>query len=217
MIAAEIMARAAADLNDLEHTRWPEPDLLGFVNDARRAVALLRPDALSETRAVELAAGNTRQVIPDDALRLLDVIRNLGADGVTPGQAVTLIKREALDAANLFWHGASGASTIDHFSFDERLPRVFYVSPPPAAGVHLDLALALAPADLSAASEDLGLPDTFAEPVREYLMYRAWGRNLSDATDRARAESHLSRFYLALGEEAKAAVLLSPNRQGAGA
>jgi len=220
MKALELVRKVARDLNDFEpgheHVRWAEADLLEYLTDAIRVVVLLRADANSVTVPVLLSIGSTRQTVPADGARFLGIVRNMGGDGQTPGLPVTAIAREDLDAANQDWHMDGFSGVIDHFVFDDTVPTVFYVSPPPAAGVYVDLSYARIPADIENTAAELPLNATWAEPLREYMMYRAYTRNDSSTEDLSKGERHLSRFFTVLGEESKAKLVFSPNfnRQG---
>lgn len=215
MLAREIVEKVARDLGDLEsgheYVHWPQADLLGFVSDAQRVVVLLRPDANSVTVPAELAEGSTKQTIPADGARFLGIVRNMGDDGQTPGLPVTPVSMDDLNAAASSWHEAAFSAVIDHYVFDDAVPRVFWVTPPPADSVWVDLSYSRTPELV--ADMDLALPldDVWGEPLREYVMYRAYARNDASDADMAKAERHLSRFYLLLGEEAKAKLAFSPN------
>lgn len=70
-----IVDRAGVVLHDPTHVSWPIAELVGWVNDASREVVLAKPEAFTKTEIVPLVAG-TRQVIPSDGVRILDVFRN---------------------------------------------------------------------------------------------------------------------------------------------
>lgn len=215
MQAAELVIKVARDLNDYEegheHTRWKVDALLGYLGDAMCAVVLLRPDAYSVTAPVLLATGSTKQILPPGGARFLSIVRNMGSDGSTPGLPVTPVLRDDLDAANQDWHVEGFSSVIDHFVYDDTVPTVFYVSPPPAAGVFVDVSYAVIPPQVVNLTDEVPLSDIWSEPLREYMMYRAYTRNDASAEDMGKGERHLSRYYLVLGEEAKAKLAFSPN------
>ncbi len=51
----DVMADVGRDLNDASLTRWPNPDRLGYVNDAIAAAKSLRPDLFLSTIATPYA------------------------------------------------------------------------------------------------------------------------------------------------------------------
>ncbi|MBI5520210.1 MAG: hypothetical protein HY916_09135 [Desulfovibrio sp.] len=214
MNASELVVKVARDLGDYESghefARWKAADLLEYLTDAMRVVVLLRPDANAVTVPVLLATGSTRQTIPPDGARFLCLVRNMG-DGQTPGLPITPIKREDLDAANQGWHDDAFSAVVDHYVYDDAVPTVFYVSPPPAAGLYVDLSYARLPQPVPALDSEIPLSGIWSEPLREYMMYRAYTRNDSSADDLGKGERHLSRFFTVLGEESKAKLVFSPN------
>jgi hypothetical protein len=213
MLAKELLSKLGTALNDAGHVRWSVATLLEYITDAQRYTVLLRPDAYSKVEAVQLAANSTRQTIPAGAVRFLGVVRNMGLDGQTPGLPVTLTQRDALDEANSGWHTEGGSLVIDHYVFNEDTPAVYYVTPPPAAGVHVELEYAASPATLASEDDLLALDDTWSEPLREYVLYLCYTNNATDSQERSRAEWHLQKYYLALGEEKKAKIIYSPNAE----
>lgn len=84
---ASVISRVESILQDAGNIRWPESELLLWVNDAQREIALLKPDATATNTSSLLVAG-TKQTIPDDGNRLLRVVRNMTM--VTKTYAVTV-------------------------------------------------------------------------------------------------------------------------------
>lgn len=211
MLAGELIAQVVADLHDSGNVRWEIADLLRFLTDAMCQTVLLRPDAAAVTRSVRLQAGNSLQSIPGDGCRFLGVVRNMGSDGLSPGLPVTLVDRADLDASGYNWHVGGGATAIDHYVFDDAVPKSFYVTPVPGENVHVELNYALIPEPVQDENAELLLDRTWVEPLREYMMFRAYARNDASSADMAKSERHLSRYFLSLGEEAKSKLAFSPN------
>jgi hypothetical protein len=215
MVARELVETVARDLNDFEqgreYVRWPLSELLGYLTDAMRTVVLLRPDANAVTMPIPLLAGSTRQAIPVDGARFLGIVRNMGSDGLTPGLPVTPVSMDDLNSTSLSWHAAELSDVVDHYVFDDAVPTLYYVTPPPGPSVYVDLSYARIPGRVEGGDEELELSEVWSEPLREYVMYRAYARNDGSAEDMSKSERHLSRFFLILGEEAKAKLAFSPN------
>lgn len=130
----EILSRAAIILQDTTNVRWPYDELLRWLHDGQRDIVLLKPDAHTKSEAMVLAISETKQNLPTGGIQLLDVVRNMGTGGSTPGRAVTRTERYILDAQRPNWNTETGSATVKHYMFDERNPKVFYVYPPqPAA------------------------------------------------------------------------------------
>ena len=216
MQAVTVVEKVLTDLNDPDGVRWDRKKILEYLTDAQRQVVLLRPDANAETQVVKLVAGTTRQELPEGATQLLGIVRNMGNDGTVAGRPITLVERDALDAVNAAWHEELPSESIDHYSYNDKVPEVFYVTPPPADSVYVELEFGRDPVAVTDENEELPLKNIWSEPLREYVMYRAYTRNEASMEDVAKGEKHLSRFYLALGEEAKAKLVFSPNNDQTG-
>ncbi|GAB6178516.1 hypothetical protein JCM16814_34070 [Desulfobaculum senezii] len=172
MLVAERIHLAQQQYNDLGGTGVPVPLWGQYLNAAQRQVALQRPDASSAITVVRLAPG-VLQEIPDDGVRLLDVLRNMGADGATPGTSIQLVDKAALDAANLAWPAGPGATAIDNWAFSDLYPRSFWVSPPVSAvtDVYVEIGYAVSPADVP---RILGWAEGVTYAAGELAFYREW-------------------------------------------
>lgn len=211
MNARDVIEQASGILNDPEHDRWGLSQLVGFYNDARRAVVLVRPDANAVTKPVELKKG-TLQTIPRGGLQLIDVVRNLPG-----GEPVTQIDRETLDASIEGWHSESpdDDEPIDHYTWDERRPREFYVTPPAAEGQKVELVYAqtpdpIKPPEGSGSWPEFDLDPIYIGPVRDWMLYLAHSLNTSEAAP-SRMGHYYEAFYHALGKtRVRAEALVGP-------
>lgn len=213
MKAGQLIKRVSASLHDVGFVRWSEQDMFDYLTASQRILVLLRPDAKAVTESVKLTVNSTRQAIPAGGFKLLDIVRNMGADGNTPGYPVTLTTRDALDDSNINWHGDDPADEVDHYTYDDANPTVFYVTPPPSYSVNVEMVYSKAPSEVESMDDDIEVDESFVETLREYMLYLAFDKDHSDPADRQKASTHLGQFYLSLGEEAKAKIAFSPNRQ----
>ena len=85
LTGANIITRVQDTLQDTTSVRWPEAELLRYINDAQREIVNFRPDSSSKTANMQLATG-TLQSLPTEGLRLIKVTRNMSdASGVLQG------------------------------------------------------------------------------------------------------------------------------------
>jgi len=211
MIASEIITDLRKALHDPDGVRWADKTLLGLITKAQRHLVMLRPDASSVVERVELTSGSTRQDVPDQG-RFIGLVRNINADG-SPGMAITPVDRVSLDEINLAWHGEPPSEVIDNYAFEEKVPTVFWVSPAPAAGVRVELEFSRRPPKLESLEQKLIVPDIFADPLEDYVLYRCWARSNSSSSSWQKGMECLRQMYVAIGEEAKARLLISPNSE----
>jgi hypothetical protein len=212
-----VIDRTQVVLQDTTGVRWPIiAELVLWVNDAQREIALIKPDATAVNTTVTLATG-TKQEIPAVGNRLLNVVRNMSAASSGTGKrAVRLVEREVLDAQNPNWHdptvtgGAAHAAVVKHFAYDETNPRNFYVYPGVAGSAYLEIIYSANPATVVEAS-NLSVPDIFANAIMNYVLYMAYMKDAEYATNAQRASSHYNLFMSSLTGKSQIDVMSNPN------
>lgn len=209
MTAKDILDRVSEQLNDVDRVRWTEKMLLHYLTDAMRQTVLHRPDAAAVVKVVHLTPGQSRQEIPEGTVMLLKAVRNTNAGGTKFGRPLTLTTREAMDAC---WPIAADAysNEIFQYAFVQQTPQYYWVYPMPGNNAHLELECSADIADVESLDEVLALANVWAEPLREYVLYRAFSVNAASQTDGARAQSHLQQFYLLLDNQKAARLLGNP-------
>lgn len=216
LTAGEILTRASDIIQDQTSVRWPVPELLRYLNDGRREIAINRPDIYSTTAVVTLASG-TKQDVPADGARFMDAVRNMS--GTSPnfvaGRAVRIVEREILDAQKPDWHTEAGSAVIQHFMFDERNPRVFYVYPP-SSGAKLEIVYSQAPNEITSTSTELVREDIYTGCLVDYICYRAFSKDSEYAGNAQRAVLHYQQFFNSLGVGRKVTLVASPNTANTG-
>lgn len=213
MKASDIITRCQDILQDTTKVRWPDAELLRYLNDAQREVVKDRPDATAANASLTLVAG-TKQQIPALGLKLIDVPRNMGADGTTPGRAIRIIDREALDAQRPDWHTESAESAIKHFMHDARDPLRFYVYPQASASpvMQVEVIYSAAPAELTELTDDIGVPVTYANALIDFTLYRAYSKDAEYTANINRAAGHYEAYRQALGLKGQVDHAMAPNR-----
>lgn len=209
--AQDIIDRAEIVLQDTTNVRWPETELLGWLNDGQREVVRVKPDSNATNESMSLVAG-TKQSIPAAGLSLIDVIRNMGTGGSTPGNVIRRIDRKILDDQVPGWHSASQVSTINHYTFDDRDPKRFYVYPPADGTTQVEVVYAAAPSDIVVGAT-ITVDDIYANALMDYILYRAYLKDADYAADDARAQAAYQSFLRSLGMQDKQEMSDDPNRR----
>ncbi len=215
--ALDVMTRAGDIIQDQTNIKWPQDELLRYLNDGRREIAIWRPDLFSTTTVLTLVAG-TKQSIPSDGLRFIDGIRNVTAGDVV-GKAVRIAEREVLDAQRPGWHTEAASTDIRHFMIDERYPKVFFTHPPATAGHKMEIAYLKTPTDITIGNinvTELTEEDVYAGALVDYTCYRAFSKDAEYAGNAARATSHKTAFEATLGIGRKVSLANSPNAANVG-
>ncbi|CAB3972338.1 MULTISPECIES: DUF6682 family protein [Burkholderia] len=207
--ATELITRAGHILQDEDHVRWTVSELLEWVNDAARETIVRRPAARSVATVLALVTG-TRQALPEHGVELLDVVRNMAADGVTPGRIVRRVDRQLLDDQNPDWHTARAKGVVKHFTFDERAPRIFYVYPPVVAGTKVETLHSELPPAIAAAADTLDMGAEYINVILSYVCYRALAKD-SEYANGTVAALHCQAFTDAVTDNNQQTTANSPN------
>lgn len=221
--AQSIIRRVVETLQDPTSIRWPVSELVRYFNDAQRAIAMYRPDALVKTATVPLAPG-TVQSLPAEATKLVRITGNT----FERQRVVTKVPVDILDAQLYGWRSQAPSTEILHYMYDVREPRQFENYPPAAPGAALQVTYAFMPPDIaepadgglwSSVAGNFGLPDIYASAAQEFILHWCYLKDAEYAGNAARAQSHKQSFAEALSIEIGATVALSPNpnRTSAGA
>ena len=214
-----VIDRAQTVLQDTTGVRWPVvAELVLWINDAQREIALLKPDASATNATVTLATG-TKQDIPSGGNRLLKVVRNMSAASNGNGKrAVRLVDREVLDAQTPDWHDpivagdAAHTTIVKHYIYDESNPRNFYVYPGVAGSAFLEIIYSSNPATV-AQNANLSIPDIFANAVMNYVLYMAYMKDAEYAGNAQRASSHFQLFTSSVTGKGQIDAITNPNME----
>lgn len=215
-----VIDRVQTTLQDTTGIRWPVVgELVLWVNDAQREIALLKPDASAVNATITLVAG-TKQSIPNAGNRLLKAVRNMSSgEGTATGKrAVRLVGREVLDAQTPDWHDslvtgdAAHGSVVKHYIYDEANPRNFYVYPGVTTGAFLEIIYSSNPATVDQ-NDDLTIPDIFANAVMNYVLYMAYMKDAEYAGNAGRAQTHFQLFGASVTGKGQVDISTSPNME----
>lgn len=213
--ATTIIKRCIDILQDSTSVRWPVDELVRYLNDGQREVALYRPDALVTNATVGLIEGS-KQNLPNDGSKLIEIIRNNTAGS---SRSMRLVNREILDAQTPGWHEISPNEELLHYMYDPRDPTVFYVYPPATATSIIDLVYSVYPQDIAEPGDgklytdvvgNLDVPDIYGNIIQDYILYRSYTKDSEYAGNAQRAQAHYGAFANAIGLEISATVNVGP-------
>ena len=220
----DVINKVQETLQDTAGIRWGEAnELIQWLNDAQREIALLKPDATSENTTVTLATG-TKQSIPSDGNRLLRVMRNMSAaSGGNGGRAIRLVARDVLDTQTPTWHDpavtgdAAHSNVVKNYIYDEQDPKNYYVFPGVSGSTYIEIVYSKNPATVSAGG-NLSVDDMYANAVQNYILYMAFMKESEAAGNAQRASSHYNLFTAAITGKAQIDTITTPNieRRGDG-
>lgn len=214
MQAADVLRLVSGALQDLEpgmESRWPwEADeerigLLDFLNAALRTVALQRPDCCAVTESIRLEAG-MRQHIPNrrmhgasrEATGFCALVRNMGADGEQPGEAIISAHPDVL----LAWAGcAKPARLVENYAYDRVVnSQIYYVYPPVPENtdVYVEATYYAAPCRITSAEDQLCIADDYAQALVHHMLASVLSGD-NESSNGAKANYHMQMFNALLG------------------
>ncbi|KGH29228.1 DUF6682 family protein [Comamonas thiooxydans] len=213
--AKDVIQRGVVTTQDTTSIRWPVGEWVRYLNDGQREIMLHRPDAFNKSAVIDCVAG-TKQALPADGAKLIDVQRNSTA---ASKRAVRICSREILDAQMPNWHNIAGAAEIVHFMYDPREPKAFWVYPPATVAAKLEINYSATPTDIAepeagsdytAVAGNLSVADIYANSLLDYMLYRVYLKDADYAGNGARAQAHYAAFATALGIDLKATLSAAP-------
>ena len=243
-LVKDVLWRVSDQLGDTapQFQRFPEAVLVQWLVDAQVAIAKFMPSATARTDAVKLAQGSKQSIetilqancVPGDGVSLTaplygieiySVVRNMGVDGSTVGNGITVVDRADLDNFNPQWHQQTGTA-VDDYVFDERNPLTFYVSPavPASPAVWVEINYAAMPKAIPAGgavgsevykfsgsnAQTITIHDKHVDDVVNYIMARAEMKNSKFADSRG-APVYGALFADSINAQMKALTGVNPN------
>lgn len=207
--ALSLITRAGILLQDVTNIRWPQVELLDWLNDGQREVALYKPNACVRNIDVTLASG-TKQAIPADGNSLVDIPRNTG------GNAIRITSREVLDAQVPDWHlQAKANARVVHYCYSEHDPKNFYVYPPSPGGNSVEIIYNASP--VACVLDGLiSIDDIYSSALVDYMAYRAYSKDTEYAANAQNASNHYQVFISAIKGKVGAEVATDPNARSKG-
>jgi len=218
LTGANIISRVQDTLQDTTSVRWPEAELLRYINDAQREIINLRPEASATHSNVQLAVG-TEQTLPTGGLRLIKVVRGMSAasTSATGKRAIRIVDVDILNTQEPDWHNpsvsgdAAHGTVPKHYIFDEDDPRKYYVFPGVAGTAFVEIVFSASPADLANSSAVISVDDIFGNAIIDFVLYRCYMKDAEYAGNTQRAAQHYQLFTGSIGQGGQAQTFLSPN------
>ena len=196
----DAIAQVRTTLVDTTGTRWPDLELLDGYNNAVLAVVNLRPDASTKNISFTTEAGKSKQVLPSDGLRWMDIVYD-----VATGNPIRKTDRTTLYDQIPNWHNSTG-NRVTNWVFDERDPKTAYVYPQPADAVEIQIIYSVAPSavaitDFENDTTTISIDDSYFNAIKEYMLYEAYSKDADYASNASRAAAHYNKFERTLGNK----------------
>lgn len=202
--ASVITNEAAIQLVDEDHVTWSLAKLLGFLNEALRATALVKPDLVVKQVPVTLAAG-VLQSIPADGIALIDIKRNT----IGTQRVISEVDQQLIDEVQRFWPAGTAQATVEHYTTSVATPRQFDVYPPNNGTGQVLMVYGAVPTEVTSASDVLDVLEIYQQPLVQYVVSRAYAANTKrqDLTKEANAKQAWAQ---AIGAKSQAQAAITP-------
>ncbi|MBP0484671.1 DUF6682 family protein [Sagittula salina] len=219
LIAKTVLQAATTILQDGGAVRWPLTELLGWLNEGLETIAMISPAVFSENTVLVLVQG-TKQALPDTASLLLRAIRNVDGPVITP------VLREILDTQIPNWHSTTRvpfSPVARHIVQDKADRRTFYVFPGNDGTGQIEVTVAAnppviaAPADpfdIDAYTAEIGIDPLYRSVLVNYILHRAFSKDMDVAGNPERAAYHLNLFEKAIGLRQQIEMVANVNTTG---
>ena len=202
----DLISRALVLLKDPTAARWPAVELQYWLNDGYREIVNRRPDANAQVGTFTCVAGYRQNIEQfQNAQRLLEVIANAAA--TSNKKTIRIVDRQTMDDQLPGWNTAPPAINIAKYMFDHRLPKEFLVYPPAKTTTQLEIVFSTFPLSHSlteaqlmnpATTTTITLDDTYANTLLDYMMYRAYSKDVEQAGNAQRAAAYYQSMTEAL-------------------
>jgi len=197
---------------DAGNYRWPDAELIEYVNAATRQITSLLPEANTVQTIEDTGTSRVaRQALPAGGIKFIRVARNYADDGTTPQGTVRYCEKDVLDSYDPDWEydtaiKADGANYFEHFCHDAREPKIYYLYPPPAADNKRYAAVYSAvPTAVTAVGNTFPLDDEYINGAIQYIVYRALTKENRATLPDAYRKELWQNFLVALGLQRDAA------------
>lgn len=241
-LVKDLLGQASAMLqdDDPQYTVHPERAMVDALNDGQMLLAIYLPSACSRIDAVRLKPGTKQSIelLPTtdvkvdgvapsadvQGMQLLELICNMGTDGLTPGAAIPgPIERRLLDQGQPNWHALTGTK-VRQFVFDPETPRQFFVEPGvPAERLWVLMSYVPVPARIPAGGPDgaeiygaagassvkISIGDENRMDLLNYICARMLMRKADSAIDDSKGNKYENLFVASLN--ARSTVLTGHN------
>jgi|TARA_B110000908_G_scaffold170899_1_gene231867 hypothetical protein len=219
----DVISRVEAILQD-SNVRWPRLELQRWINEAYLSIVLLRPDANAKCATFTCAAGTKQTLTASSggfptAIRLLDIKRNLASS--SSKKVVRVVAQSVLDDQRPSWHTETQTASIQHYTYDPRNPKDFYVYPPAASTAQLEVvyvdtpsAHALSDSQLDPANNNTAVilvDDIYLGPITDWILYRAYSKDAEHGANEARASAAFQTFNAVVGTKTQVDAAVSPS------
>lgn len=197
----------AQDVKGTKGVRWPDAEVLMYINDGQVEAVNQVPSANPVRVVVTPAPGAVQNLVDLNLPRgvgVVDVPRNIRANGST-GRAITLQPRRMFDDQDPDWYSETGEQAAC-WCYDPREPKTFLIRPGIVGGGKLEIVYAAIPQDLNSLDDAISIDDVYANALGSYVLFRFFSKTADYTVDSPRAAAYYQLFLQQLKGKTDATV-----------
>jgi len=205
-------------LKDESNDRWDAADLFSYAIEGENEAVREKPDINAVVETVGTLTAGCIQSLPSLGIQLLDVTTNMGTDGTTRGNIVTMVERKYMDRINPGWMTDTASATITHVIYDfERLPKKYWVYPQSPGTNYLEVITSkLFDNGSKVIGDNALIADEYKIAIKHYILASAYAMDEEDPYSNEKAVAHYNRFLSILQTRNSLERQLNPKRTNEG-
>ncbi|NIT57172.1 MAG: hypothetical protein GWN00_13345 [Aliifodinibius sp.] len=195
--------------------RWTETELMTWAKDGEKEIVKIKPDANAVIESVQLGSGSA-QTLPSRAIQLLDVLSNMGTNGSTRGNIISVVERSLMDAIQPDWMITTAADVVTHVIYDpKRVPKIYWVYPQSTGNNYIEIITGKLPDNGSnLISDDLEVGEEYENALLHYILAMAFAKDSDIPQSGERMVGHMTTFLNMLGRMDLVEQLINPHKVG---
>lgn len=195
MTPQEVITQARVLINDdnaLMPERYSDTEMLGFVNQAVKRAAMVRPDLFIVSEEVTPTAEQVEQELPTSVTRIMEVHRVVG------GGAIGEVDKETMDRSAPDWTIEDPGTPVNWMRHP-RNPRRYFLYPAPSTGTEISVEYIEVPSDYGL-SDTMILADSYRSAIVDCVVYLAEVVD-NESVESERAKAFYTSFLQSLGAD----------------
>jgi hypothetical protein len=185
-------------------SQWSKEELVDYYNRAAREVVVFAPDANRVIESILMASG-VRQSIPAQRIALIDVRRNMGADGLTAGDAITRTEITLLSVVARGWSSETAVAAVKNWMPNGLTS--FYIYPPSNGAGYAEIECSAVPTIIAYDAGGLwenalvGVAEKYVNAIENFMLSMAYKKDSDYPGNIQRSATYYNLFLVEVGQQ----------------
>lgn len=209
LVVSDLIVGYRVILLDPAGVTWTDDDYLRYINEAERAIILVKREVFPVLAAVDLVVGS-EQALPDGAVALMDLRTN-----VVSGRRCWLVNRELMDAIAITHPAATPEVDVQDWMKDDRDPTRFTVVPPNDGTGQVLALYGAVPDPIVDVDGTINLADIYESIIKAFVLSECYQKSsLRQDLSKAAAYKQQWRSDLGISNQSQVAVSAKVGAEG---